>query len=113
MSLPGQTDADNILFLKYEEMKQDQLGVVKKIADFINHPLPEETLQRVVNLSSFDHMKTFLTNATSKRLEGSTDFFRKGVVGDWKNLMTKEQSERLDAVYKKRMCGTGLDFRFE
>ena len=39
-------------------------------------------------------------------------FLRKGEVGDWKNCFTPEQEARLDAVYEKRMKGSGLDFNF-
>lgn len=33
-------------------------------------------------------------------------FIRKGGSRDWKNHMTREQSDRLDALFQKRMSGT-------
>ena len=40
-------------------------------------------------------------------------FMRKGVVGDWKNHFTEEQSAMFDALYSEKMKGSGLDFDFE
>uniref|UniRef100_A0A1X7T1I4 Sulfotransferase domain-containing protein n=1 Tax=Amphimedon queenslandica TaxID=400682 RepID=A0A1X7T1I4_AMPQE len=37
----------------------------------------------------------------------------KGVIGDWKNHFSDEQSARFDAEYTKRMSGSGLVFEFE
>ena len=37
---------------------------------------------------------------------------RKGEVGDWKNYFTPEQTARLDAIYDKRMKGSGIDLEF-
>ena len=39
-------------------------------------------------------------------------FLRKGQVGDWRNFLTEEQSDRLDALYAEKMAGSGLIFEF-
>ena len=41
-------DAENILFLKYEDMKKDHCGVVKKIAEFMGYSLKEEVIGTIV-----------------------------------------------------------------
>ena len=33
-------------------------------------------------------------------------FIRKGCTRDWKNHMSREQSDRMDALFKQRMAGT-------
>ena len=35
-------------------------------------------------------------------------FFRKGMVGDWKNLLTLEMAMRLDQITKQKLTGSGL-----
>ena len=35
---------------------------------------------------------------------------RKGIVGDWKNRLSPEQSERFDAEYHRKIDGSGLEF---
>ena len=40
-------DAENILFLKYEDMKKDHCGAVKKIAEFMGYSLKEEVIDTI------------------------------------------------------------------
>ena len=50
-------DAENILFLKYEDMKKDYCGVVKKIAEFMGYSLKEEvigTLVEKIDISEYE-----------------------------------------------------------
>ena len=106
-------DADNILFLTYEDMKKDHLGAVTKIAKFIGREFPAEKLQKIIEMSTFDYMKNSpMANSPMMKMmlkEGS-DFYRKGVVGDWKSHFSQEQASRLDALYESKMAHTGLDF---
>ena len=47
----------NVLFVHYEELKKDLLGMVNKISQFLNSPLNAEELQKVVTKAGFDYMK--------------------------------------------------------
>ena len=40
-----EVDIETNGMLRYEELKQDQEGMVRKIADFIGYPLSEEKIQ--------------------------------------------------------------------
>jgi len=106
-------DAENILFLKYEDMKNDHRGAVNKIAEFMGYDLKNTVIDTIVEKSTFQSMKA--NPATNMdwgkfRKPDSTHFYRKGVVGDWRSLFTPEQNAEFDAVYAEKMKDSGLDF---
>ncbi len=102
----------NILFLKYEDLKKDLSGNVLKIASFIGTNLSDDVVTRVADMATFDKMKE---NPTTNYKWTSKDrnFIRKGIVGDWKNYFSPEQSACIDALYLERFKSIGLEFDFE
>ena len=40
-------------------------------------------------------------------------FFLTGIVGDWKQHFTEEQSKTFDDLFRQKMEGSGLDIEFE
>jgi hypothetical protein len=104
----------NILFLKYEDMKQDHAGNVAKIASFLNIQADSTLINKVVALSSF---KSMTSNETTNfdwipQREGVPKHFRKGDIGDWRNHFTQEQSWQMDELFMDKMKDTGLQFDF-
>ena len=104
----------------YEDLKKDLSGSVKTIAQFMGYSLDDGMIDKITRQSTFDSMKdnplaTYdsLPEAPEVTINGSTPFIRKGVIGDWKNHFSDEQSARFDAEYTKRMSGSGLVFEFE
>ena len=111
-------DADNILFMKYEDMIKDLQGSVQKIAQFMCYNLDDSVIDKITEQCTFDSMRANPLADPDGYLqcdvkENTTPFLRKGIIGDWRNHFTDEQSSRLDDEYIKRMRGTGLEFSFE
>lgn len=106
--------SNNILFVKYEDMKRDLEEVIRTVADFLGIKADMELINIVLEKSSFGTMaadkKTNL-NWVPQR-EGVPGHFRKGTVGDWRNHFTKEQNKAFDPLYLEKMSGTGLQFDF-
>ncbi|KAK0593143.1 hypothetical protein LWI29_031759 [Acer saccharum] len=105
---------EKILFLKYEEMKRDPKGELKKLAAFLGRPFSnEEQVEKVLWRSSFDRLKNLEVNKNGVvfDLELSNKlFFRRGIVGDWKNYFTDEMKKKLDEISCMKLEGSGLDF---
>ena len=112
--MASQGDA-NVLFLKYEDMQDYIKACIIQIAAFIDVELSDEKLHKVVEVSSFSAMKKNPTTSYKwvPMSPGSTPFIRKGVVGDWKNHFTPEQSVQFDAIYEEKFKSVGLELKFE
>ncbi|XVF54466.1 hypothetical protein PTKIN_Ptkin05aG0182500 [Pterospermum kingtungense] len=110
---------DKILFLKYEEMREDTVSYVKKLAKFIGYPfsLEEEEkglVEKIVKMCSFEHLSNLEVNKNGKHREGTSMaienkvFFRRGEVGGWKNYLTPEMAAVLDQITVEKLSGSGL-----
>ncbi|KAF5277396.1 hypothetical protein FQA39_LY06209 [Lamprigera yunnana] len=89
----------NTLFIKYEEMKEDLLGVIKKVTKFLNKSYTEQEEKELADWLSFDNMKTnqFVNH---NNLYGKTGFMRSGKVGDYKTKMSVELVSKFDEWIK-------------
>ncbi|KAM3399879.1 hypothetical protein ACQJBY_005005 [Aegilops geniculata] len=112
---------NNVLFLKYEEIKSDPVQVVRRLVKFLGVPLSREeessgVAQEVVRLCSFEMLTSLQVNQVggidrgNKCYVGNSMFFRKGKVGDWRNHMSQEMGEKLDRIVREKLQGSGLTF---
>jgi hypothetical protein len=112
---------NNVLFLKYEELKSDPVQVVRKLAKFLNVPFTEEeensgVVEEVVKLCSFEMLTSLQVNQVGPVHQGNkvhfsnSVFYRKGKVGDWVNHMSQEMGEKLDTIVQQKLKGSGLVF---
>ena len=110
-------DDDNVLILKYEDMKKDLPSAVATIAKFIGQDISKELMEEIVHKTTFENMKKDSSAnyqwIKKQRRPNASDFLRKGEVGDWKNYFTPDQLARLDAVYEKKLKQTGIDLEFQ
>ena len=116
---------ERILFLKYEDLKNETGSWIKKIAQFVGYPfsLEEEdkgVVQKIIDLCSFENMSSLEVSkngmiwlekngVNTMEIKNNT-FFREGKVGDWKNHLTHEMAMQLDQIFEQRLTGSGLTF---
>ncbi|NWH22299.1 ST1C1 Sulfotransferase, partial [Grus americana] len=111
-------DKHRILYLFYEDMKENPKQEIEKILKFLEKDVNQEVLNKILHNTSFEIMKENPMANYTNEFQGIMDhsvspFMRKGVVGDWKNYFTVAQNKKFDEDYKKKMADTSLVFRME
>ncbi|XP_072889631.1 sulfotransferase 1C4-like [Hemitrygon akajei] len=105
-----------ILFLFYEDIKENPRQEILKVADFLGKTLDEKALESVVHNSLFSVMKenpmaNYTTLPSTVFNHNISKFMRKGEVGDWKNHFTVAQNEHFDKDYAEKMGKSDILFR--
>ncbi|KAH8512644.1 hypothetical protein Peur_056632 [Populus x canadensis] len=110
---------DKVLFLKYEDLKEDITFSLKKLAEFLGLPFSEKeekegVIEEISKLCSFDNLKDLEVNRTgffeSAGAPNST-FFRKAKVGDWCNDLSPSMAECFLKIVEEKLAGSGLSFK--
>jgi aryl sulfotransferase len=90
----------NLLFLHYADMRADHPGAVRKIGDFLEHPLSEADIARIVKGSSFETAKRKAAlwdkeNEGEPRQfsGGESSFIYRGTNGRWQSVLSDEDLE--------------------
>nr|XP_027804353.2 sulfotransferase 1A1-like [Marmota flaviventris] len=107
-----------VLYLFYEDLKENPKREIKKILEFLGRSLSEETVDHIVQHTSFKEMKknpmaNYTTIPTEMMDHSVSPFMRKGVCRDWKSVFTVAQNEHFDAHYAEKMAGFKLNFRWQ
>ncbi|XP_046551324.1 sulfotransferase 1B1-like [Haliotis rubra] len=109
--VPGDYPDVPFLQLHYEDLKKNAVKVVKQLAEFILHPLPDKVYEEIAEACGFTKLKHAHTCLKKPMFstpwkEGSPGHFRKGETGDWKHWFTVAQSERFDRIYQQKFHRT-------
>ena len=112
LSWYGARHHDNVLLVRYEDMKADIDAVIRTVGGFIGgvaeRAVRDARLREAVRLeSSFDSMSRDQRRWASERPSGMPEFVRKGTVGDWKSHFSAAQARRLLDVFFDRTGGKG------
>jgi aryl sulfotransferase len=102
--------APNLLLVHYAKLKADLPGEIRRIARFLDIPLDEALLPRVVEHCAIDRMRSAAATDPSAdamlRLafsDGAASFFYKGTNGRWKDVLTPEEIDRADEIAAQRL----------
>lgn len=103
------------MMVRFEEMKAQPGRVLKDLADFMGCGFSEEEERsgvggHILRLCSFENLSNLEVNKNGKLSSGEDNntFFRRGEVGDWKNFLTSEMTERLNAITQEELGRHGL-----
>ncbi|KAJ7342207.1 hypothetical protein JRQ81_009663 [Phrynocephalus forsythii] len=98
-------DDKNIMFVTYEELKENTTLGLKKMANFFEFSVTDQDIQAIIEKTSFKAMKE---KGSETHGMAAKSLFRKGIVGDWKSLFTEEQSKEMDRRFEECAAHTKI-----
>ncbi|CAN7988206.1 unnamed protein product [Ixodes hexagonus] len=109
----------NVMFVHYEDVRTDPKHWILKIAEFFDEHyhrllLKDETMmQRVLEYSGMHFMKVTAVEVFEKlypdeSARSTSDFIRKGIIGDWKHHLSSEMNTRLEKKIYQKLVETDL-----
>ncbi|CAK7336389.1 unnamed protein product [Dovyalis caffra] len=109
---------EKVLFFRYEDLKDDTISNLKKLAEFLGFPLLENeekdgVLEEILSLCSFDNLKDLKVNKNGVRPNGvpNSFFFRSEEVGHWSNYLSPQMAENFRKTVEERLVGSGFAFK--
>ena len=78
------------VLIRYEDLREDTLGVMKRIYSTLGIPVDEEELKRAVEKHSWENIP--------EEEKGEGRFYRKGKPGGWKEDLTEEQARTVERI---------------
>ncbi|XP_046297672.1 sulfotransferase 6B1 [Marmota monax] len=103
-------DNENVKFILYEDLKENLTAGIKQIAEFLGFSVTGEQIQTISAQSTFQAMRE-----KSQETHGAVGpfLFRKGEVGDWKNLFSETQNQEMDEKFQELLTGTPLGVKLK
>ncbi|RZC35980.1 Sulfotransfer 1 domain containing protein [Asbolus verrucosus] len=111
-------DQENLLFLKYEDLKQDLNKVIRRTSTFLGKSVSDEEVHILQDYLSFESMKKNSAVSGGKVLDTvkksgpiKAPFIRSGKVGGYKAELPQNFVEIFESWMESNLEGTGLSFQ--
>ncbi|KAF5271010.1 hypothetical protein FQR65_LT05360 [Abscondita terminalis] len=106
-----QKHRSNILFVKFNKMKNNLPETVREVAGFLGKQLSDDQVNNLCKHLTFDNLKKNKGfNMEHIIKTGVNPFIRKGQIGDYKNIMSAEEIEKFRIQREQFLEGTDLSF---
>lgn len=106
-------EPDKIHFVYFEDIKENGVAEIKRLATFLGVDADDELVSAINEKCSFKSLAAEKVDMPRDSVKNNFSFFRKGIIGDWKNHFTVAESENFDRIYKEKMKASSLKLRFE
>ncbi len=97
----------NVLLLHYSQLKENMPREIRRIAEFLEIDIDENKWDDIVKHCTFDYMKQHSEICTPLGgivwNGGANTFINKGTNGRWKDLLSKEDSERYEEIAAEQL----------
>ncbi len=95
----------SILFVKYEDMVADTYKELKRVLKFIGYSnIGEEKIKQIIDNNNIKKLRS-----KERTTDVKSRFFRKGIVGDWKNNFSEQSINYFKLEYGKLLEDMGYE----
>ena len=103
---------ENILVIKYEDLVLKKENSILRIVEFLNLFFPikisKQRLENCLRTTSFKYLSSIEENegfeeSVESKGKKKIQFFNKGLVGDWKNILSTEIANEIEIKFKVEM----------
>ena len=99
------------LLVKYEDMVNKSNTTFLKVLNYLKKitkiEINDNKLNRAIEETSFENLKNLEIKEGFKVNPSKKPFFRKGKVGDWKEKLNKDQTQKIEKAFKAEMIELG------
>jgi hypothetical protein len=96
---------DLIHTLRYEDLHANPMETMRKVVEFLGVDASDKSVQACLDSGSFES----LAKGRKRGEENRDSFFRKGIVGDWKNVFNATHLETILGIASKELAHYGYD----
>jgi aryl sulfotransferase len=83
--------------MHYSDMLANHEGAIREIAEFLEIPIQEQNMAKIIEATSFEGMRKKLLCIPAQFFTGGAQsFVNKGTNGRWKDVLTPEQLSKYD-----------------
>ena len=107
-----------MLFLKFEDLKENIISHFKRLAQFLSLPFSEEEerqgmIEGIAKLCNLDSLRNLEVNVNGRLPSGfkNSSFFGRGEVGDWVNHVNPSMVEKIENLIEEKLSGSSLCFK--
>ncbi|KAJ8321379.1 hypothetical protein KUTeg_001061 [Tegillarca granosa] len=94
--------------------EKDGVKEIQKLAKFLGKEGDDQLYKDINTLCQFDRMKVEKDKGLAEKwVDNKPGWYRKGIVGDWKNWFTVAQNEYFNKIYEEKMAESKLKIQFE
>ena len=99
------------IIIKYEDMACNTHDTFFRVLNYLkkitNLEINEKKMINAINQTSFKNLKKLELTEGVKENSSINQFFRKGMVGEWKKKLNKEQVQKIEEAFKDEMIELG------
>tara|TARA_B100001123_G_scaffold389565_1_gene466422 strand:+ start:192 stop:1007 length:816 start_codon:yes stop_codon:yes gene_type:complete len=99
------------LIIKYEDLFLNTFDVFLKVLKFINNfkkiKIDESRINETIKICSFENLSKLEKLKGFDEREGKENFFRKGLIDEWKNVLPADLIKKIESNFKEEMTSLG------